>query len=57
MQPAPRSCILYPNSDVRALIVDGWLQAGFFGFAYRLAHLSTTRSVVLVGTVLVFYLV
>ena len=34
----------------------GWRQAGFVSFAYRLAHLSAARPIVVGGLALVFFL-
>jgi hypothetical protein len=34
-----------------------WLQAGFFGFAYRLAHLRASRSFVVPALAALFVLV
>jgi hypothetical protein len=34
----------------------GWLQAGSIGIAYRLAHLSLPRAIVVVALLIVFYL-
>ena len=36
--------------------VFGWLQAGFLGIAYRLAHLALPRAVVMPALLVVFYL-
>jgi len=36
--------------------LNGWLQAGFVGLAYRLAHLSVPRLVASLAATLLFYL-
>jgi hypothetical protein len=42
--------------SVRYLFAQ-WLQAGFTGIAYRLAHLSVHRSLAVVSVSALFYLV
>ncbi len=57
MQPVFRQSIAYSSLDLRDPSKHGWLQAGFNGFAYRLAHLCVSRSLAVIGISAVFYFI
>ncbi|MCF6327875.1 MAG: hypothetical protein L3J21_11375 [Devosiaceae bacterium] len=47
----------YQATSFFQFLTTRWLQAGVFSFAYRLAHLSVSRSGVLISLSVMFYLV
>jgi hypothetical protein len=56
MRASPGRRVEYPiETAARGMRVQ-WLQAGFTGFAYRLAHLTLHRPVVLLSIASLFYL-
>ncbi len=47
--------VAYQATGFSSVFATGWLQAGFFSFAYRLAHLRLSRTSVLGVMFLLFY--
>ncbi len=56
MRAQAKSGLAYLETALRAPRDSGWQQAGFDSFAYRLAHLSVSRSVTVVAVALLLYL-
>lgn len=56
MRVVSASSIAYRGGETRPVQTFGWLQAGFFGFAYRLAHLSLPRPLVMAALTVFFYI-
>lgn len=57
MQPVVRHSIAYQSIELQDHLEDGWLQAGFNSFAYRLAHFEVTRAVLVSVLAGIFYIV
>lgn len=57
MQPVVRHSIAYQSNELQDHLEDGWLQAGFNSFAYRLAHFEVTRAVLVSVLASIFYIV
>lgn len=57
MQTAYRQKKTFDGVFARSFSELGWMQAGISSIAYRLAHLTVHRTLVLLGMSAVFYFV
>ena len=49
--------IVFQSADISFVSEIRWLRAGFFSFAYRLAHLRLSRGVITPMLATIFFLV